>query len=552
MYRSSRATRAVPGRIVLALSVLALATQLSAKPPKAVRSADPSVGLQQDESLTPIFATFAGSGSPGCAVGWEDGKGKIQTRAWGSADLEHGVAISPNTVFEAGSVSKQFTAAAVLMLVEQGKLALTDDITRHLPELTQLGSVVTINDLLTHTSGLRDWGVMAVLGGWPRTERAHDNSDVVAIVARQQTLNYAPGTDWSYTNSGYNLLAVIVERVSGQSLAGYTRDRMFVPLGMNNTSWRDDFRRVVPGRAVAYERKAGEWRQDMPFEDAYGNGGLITTIDDLLRWNRALQSGKLGKFVTEALQSRTVLTDGRIVSYARGLFSSDYRGTAEISHSGATAGYRAWLGRWPQKSLSVALLCNAPDPRLGKLPRQIADAVIFGSPAAPPLAEASNTLEGLWVDERRGVPITIARSASGLTADGAPLQADGGLQTKAGTIISSSPDELIILGDGQPRRFKRNVPWHPTASELSRLEGTYASTEADTEFDIIVDGKGLVLHNRARPSIMIRMEPVYFNAFAGQNTLIRFAPNKNGMLELHVLDNRAWDVVFHPSGKKSG
>ncbi len=551
MDRLSCATYAAPVQIMLALATLALAIPASANPSLAVRSSDTGVESRHDERLKPLFAAFSGLGSPGCAVGWEDGKGKIQSRVWGSADLEHGIAITPATVFEAGSVSKQFTAAAILMLVEQGKLALTDDIRRYLPELTQLGTIVTIDNLLTHTSGLRDWGSMAALGGWPRTERAHDNGDVLAIVARQQALNHAPGADWSYTNSGYNLLAMIVERASGQSLASYTRQRLFVPLGMTRTSWRDDFQRVVPGRAVAYERKAGEWRQEMPFEDAYGNGGLLTTIEDLLRWNRALGSGQLGKFVTEALVARTVLTDGRTVSYARGLVSSDYRGTAEISHSGATAGYRAWLGRWPQKSLSVALLCNAPDPRLGKLPRQIADAVIFGSPAAPSPAEASNRLEGLWVDERRGVPITIAQTASGLTADGAPLLAEGGLQTRAGKIIASSQDELTILGDGQPRRFKRTVPWHPTASDLFGLVGRYASTEADTEFDITVDGNSLILRNRARPSLVVRLEPVYFNAFAAQNILVRFVPSKSGTLALHVLDSRAWDVVFHPTGEKN-
>lgn len=552
MYHLSCATSTASGRTVLALTMLALATSASANPSTAVSSAAPGASLERDESLTPIFATFAGSGSPGCAVGWEDGKGKVQTRVWGSADLEHNISITPATVFEAGSVSKQFTAAAVLMMVEQGKLTLSDDITRYLPELSQLGGVVTVDQLLKHTSGLRDWGAMAAMGGWPRTERAYDNGDVVAIVARQHALNYTPGTDWSYTNSGYNLLAVIVERVSGQSLASYTHDRIFAPLGMNSTSWRDDFRRIVPGRAVAYERKAGEWRQDMPFEDAYGAGGLLTTIDDLLRWNRALQSGKLGKFVTEALEARANLTDGLTVGYARGLYSSDYRGTTEISHSGATAGYRAWLGRWPQKSLSVALLCNAPDPRIGKLPRQIADTIMFGSPAAPPLAETSNGLEGLWVDERRGVPITIARTASGLTADGAPLQVGGGLKTMAGAIIASSPDTLTILGDGQPRRFKRHLPWYPTSSELSRFEGAYASTEADTEFDITIDGDALILHNRARPSVVIRLKPVYANAFAGPNMLIRFGPSKEGRPELHVLENRAWDVVFRSTGKKGG
>lgn len=196
---------------------------------------------------------------------------------------------------------------------------------------------------------------------------------MLADASRQRALNYKPGTHWSYTNTGYNLSAIIVERVSGKSLAEFTKERLFVPLGMMHTSWRDDFRHIVPGRAIAYERDGKSYEQQMPFESAYGNGGLLTNVGDLLIWNRALSSGKLGAFVTAKLQDPAKLSDGRVLHYARGLFIEEHHGLKEVSHSGSTAGYRAWLGRFPEKGLSIAMLCNGSDALPTKLVYDVAD-----------------------------------------------------------------------------------------------------------------------------------------------------------------------------------
>jgi CubicO group peptidase (beta-lactamase class C family) len=250
----------------------------------------PATVMAAEADLAPIFAGFTQETAPGCAVGWETAGGESGRRARGSADLEHHTPITADTIFEAGSVSKQFTAAAVLILAEQGRLSLNDQIRRYLPELNAVQGAITVDQLLTHTSGLRDWGAVARLGGWPRGTRAYDNNDVLKITARQRALNYVPGTDWSYTNTDFSLLAIIVERVSGQSLAQFSREHIFVPLVLKDTNWRDDFRNIVPGRAIAYEQRAGAWSQSMPFENAYGAGGMLTTVDDLLRWNRALST----------------------------------------------------------------------------------------------------------------------------------------------------------------------------------------------------------------------------------------------------------------------
>jgi len=227
------------------------------------------------------------------------------------ADLEHDVPIGEETIFEAGSVSKQFTAAAVVLLARAGKLSLDDPVRKYVPELPDFGVPLTIRQLLHHTSGLRDWGNLVALAGWPRTTRVHTHAHVLDVLSRQRTLNFPPGTRWSYTNSGYNLAAIIVSRVSGTSFMEFTKTAIFDPLGMKDTSWRDDYTRIVKRRANAYTQRQGAFALSMPFENVYGNGGLLTTIGDLLKWNANFSSHVVGDeaFVNE-MQQRATLTGG--------------------------------------------------------------------------------------------------------------------------------------------------------------------------------------------------------------------------------------------------
>ena len=213
-----------------------------------------SVATARASGVEDMYTGFNREGSPGCAVGIEQGSQPALIRAFGSADLEHRIPITAATVFEAGSVSKQFTAAATLLLVSQGKLALTDDVRKYLAELPDYGTPITIDQLLNHTSGLRDWGDVEAIAGWPRGSRIYSLADVLDISSRQRQLNYRPGSEWLYTNTGYTLLAIIVQRVSQLSLAEFTRQNFFIPLGMQHTQWRDNFKRIVPDRAVAYGR----------------------------------------------------------------------------------------------------------------------------------------------------------------------------------------------------------------------------------------------------------------------------------------------------------
>src|SRR5688572_30059862 len=204
----------------------------------AQSAADPAAAVDA------VFARWTAA-SPGCAVGVSIGGRSVLERAYGMADLEREAANKADTIFEAGSVSKQFTAAAVLLLARDGKLSLDDPVRTYVPELPAYAEgPITIRHMLTHTSGLRDWGEVAAIAGWPRGRRAHTHAHVLDIASRQTALNFAPGTNWSYSNTGYNLSAIIVARVSGQSFADFSRDRIFMPLGMTRTSWRDDYTRI--------------------------------------------------------------------------------------------------------------------------------------------------------------------------------------------------------------------------------------------------------------------------------------------------------------------
>jgi CubicO group peptidase (beta-lactamase class C family) len=261
--------------IVLAFAVVLAIAQY---PLRAQPAANP------DARVDRIFAKWT-SETPGCAVGVAvDGKPAL-TRGYGMADLEHDVSIRPETIFEAGSVSKQFTAASVLLLARDGKLSLDDPVRQYIPELPEYPTTFTVRHMLHHTSGLRDWGSVAAIAGWPRTTRVHTHAHVLEIVHRQRALNFTPGTRWSYSNTGFNLAAIIVERVSRMSFQDFTRTRLFAPLGMAHTSWRDDYTHILKGRAIAYSSRDGVFHTDMPFENVYGNGGLLTTVGDLLKWN---------------------------------------------------------------------------------------------------------------------------------------------------------------------------------------------------------------------------------------------------------------------------
>lgn len=367
----------------LATAVAALALLATAP----AHAQTPPLSAAQLARIDSVFTGWNSTASPGCALGVSYRDQLVLERAWGMAELEHGVPITPATIFEAGSVSKQFTTAAVILLALDGKLSLDDDVRRHVPEVPDYGAPITLRHLITHTSGLKDWGAIAGIGGWPRGSRIYTHAHVLEIVGRQRTLNHPPGDEYIYSNTNYNLLAIIAERVSGESLPALTRRLIFDPLGMTHTSWRDDFQRLVPGRAQAYAPTLAGWRLQMPNENVYGNSSLLTTVGDLLIWSANATHLRVGgeAFLREQLRQGR-LTNGEEISYAGGVQVTRGGVGALVSHTGATAGYRAYLGRHPETGWAIAILCNTANANPGLLGLHVANAVH----GRPPYAEGVN------------------------------------------------------------------------------------------------------------------------------------------------------------------
>ena len=513
----------------------------------------------QNEPETKVDAVFTRwtATTPGCSVGVSTNGKPVLAKAYGMADLERNVRNAPETIFEAGSVSKQFTAAAVLLLVRDGKLSLDDPVRKHIPELPDYKVPLTIRHMLNHTSGLRDWGNVAAIGGWPRTTRVYTHAHVLEIVSRQKGLNFTPGTRWSYSNSGYNLSAILVARVSGMSFAEFTRKRIFEPLGMTRTSWRDDHKRIVKDRAVAYEPDTvSGFRTDMPFENVHGNGGLLTTVGDLLKWNENFVNPVVGDAAFVSDQQRPGrFNDGRAHGYALGLFIATYKGLPEVSHSGATAGYRAHLTRFPEQRVSVAVLCNAGNANATQYTNQVADLYLAGhlkppapSPAYTLSAAEIAAIEGLYRNKATGVPGRLIRDKDAVRIERGPaLLAQSGtrMTTAGGQTWEFDGRGAVKVTDpyGTVDHWERVTPAKPTAAQLRMLAGTYVSQEAEVTVTVAVEGDTLVL--KRRPEATGKLTPVYRDAFSGPGGLMIFRRDKAGRVrEFSVVQDRVWDLRF--------
>ena len=485
--------------------------------------------------LTPIFSAYQHKDTPGCAVAVDAPGQATLTAAYGMADLEHGVSNTPDTVFEAGSVSKQFTAAAVLLLVERKQVSLDDDIRKYFPEIPAYEKPITVRELLNHTSGLRDWGEVESIAGWPRTTREYTHAHVLEIISRQHALNYPPGAAWSYTNSGYNLAAMLVERVSGMSLQAFSRKEFFEPLGMTSTQWRDDFRKIVPNRAIAYDlhpdQRGQEWRQNMPFEDIYGNGGLLTTVGDLLKWNGNLLSGKLHPEIFAQMQQPSSLSDGRPIQYGFGFFLETIQGLPAVDHSGATAGYRAWLGRIPSRGLSVAVLCNAASANTTEMAHRIFS--LYLGPATPEtFVQPKDLKPGLYVFVRDHGAAQVADTNGVLTFNNEPAR----IKTRFAGDKMYTPSS--VYGEDV---WERVEPWTP--QNLSAFIGTYSSEEAETTLTVAVEGGKLVIHRH--PDSAFPLTPTYADAFNSDLGSIRFLRDASGkVISLSLGSSRVWDLRF--------
>lgn len=326
-------------------------------------------------AIDSVFSTWDRPGSPGCAVAVIRAGEIVHEQGYGEANLDWGIPITPATVFYAGSVSKQFTAAAVALLARDGRISLDDDIRAWFPEIPDYGATVTIRHLLHHTSGIGDTYRLMRDAGVP-VANVFSDSQVVALIAAQPALDFAPGSQYRYSNGGYFLLAELVERVTGQSFRTFTEERIFRPLSMLDSHFHDRAGHVVARRAMSYDRADdGAFRQTyMSNFDKVGAGGLYTTVRDLARWDAEFYAERLGgPGFRDLMLTRGVLNDGEELPYALALRHGEHRGRPTVGHSGSMMGFRAHLLRLPEERLTVATLCNLDDIDPGALSRKVVD-----------------------------------------------------------------------------------------------------------------------------------------------------------------------------------
>ncbi len=413
VYENGGTTGARPGRVVRrgdgadgARASIA-ASARTAGPDRA--GAVPPLALDT-AGMDSVFRAYDSSRAPGCAVGVMRAGELAFGRGYGMADLDHGIALDPASVFRIGSVSKQFTAAAIALLAQEGAISLDDPVRRHIPELPDFGPRFTIRSLLHHTSGARDYLTLMSLAG-KRDADWYTDDDVVAMLRRQTAPNFEPGSEHLYSNSGYFLLSQIVKRVTGLTLAEYARDRMFEPMGMRRTHFHDDPTVIVPDRAMGYApADDGGYRISMTTLPMIGDGGVFTSIEELAAWDRNLDAGSLvgGAAFVDAMHDRVALTGGDTISYALGLVHGRHRGLRTVSHGGAFVGYRAASLRYPDEAVSIYTLCNRADADPSGLNLEVGGVVlgarmepaVEGPAAGRPERERVDTLS-LAVEELR-------------------------------------------------------------------------------------------------------------------------------------------------------
>lgn len=360
------------------------------------------------DSLSARMEKFFGGRSaddPGAVLIIKKGKDDIYRRIFGKANLETGTDITNETVFEAASVSKQFVAACVLLLAEEGRLSLDDDVRKHVPELPDYGYVITLRHLLTHTGGLKDWRNITYLTPLSTATRLFNQNMALEVIFSQSSLNFKPGSQYRYSNSGYDLLGTIVERVSGQQFRDFANEKLLQPAGMTNSAFRDKYTDIIKNRALGYLTQNNKFRQGLVLDETTGAAGLYTTAEDLQKWNAFVFSGKVSDTFKKLRLTQFVLDDGTIIPYANGgVEVHTYNGHQEIRHGGLISGYRAWLAYYPDADISVSYMSNDRSISTVELSQAIKEA-LFGKVAntarqreVQPTEHEINSLKGIYLN----------------------------------------------------------------------------------------------------------------------------------------------------------
>jgi len=480
-------------RILLLLVLTApLIGWQAASPGTAPAAQGAQSAVERSRRVDEVFRQWHSPDSPGAAVLVIDNGQVVHARGYGMANLEHGVPNRTDTVFDIASVSKQFGAMAIALLEADGRISLDDDVRKHIPELPDFGHRITLRHLVHHTGGIRDWPGTLAIGGW-NFEDVMSFSQILRMAYHQRDLNFVPGDAHVYSNTGYNILAEVVARVSGKSFRAFCDERIFRPLGMTHTHFHDDHTEVVANRAESYRPAAdGRFRRAVSNLTALGSSSLFTTVDDLAKWIDNFHSPAPavgGSAVIARLHERGRLNNGTTIAYAFGQSVSEYRGLRTVSHTGSWAGYRSVLQRFPDQKFAVGILGNTANMNPSLIARQIVD---------------------MYLADRLGPAPSAAPAAAGA---GAP----------AGSA------------------------WKPSEAELQSYSGEYRSAELLTSYSLEVRDGGLVARHFRTGEL--RFRPIEKDRFQAPTFgEVRFLRNASGDVEALTANsdrvrNRRFDKV---------
>jgi len=512
-----------------------------------------------EQKVDQVFAAYDKPGSPGCALGIVRDGNFTYKRGYGSASLELGVPISPESVFYMGSVSKQFTAASVVLAAEQGFLSLDDDVHKYVPELPSYGKSITLRQMLHHTSGLRDIFSLLFLAG-RNAEDIHSTNELLDLIGHQKSLNFNPGDEYLYSNTNYFLMSVIIRRTTGKPLSEFAEENIFKPLGMSHTRFYDDRTLVVPGRIPAYEpRKGGGFQVGWSTNfDKVGDGGLLSSVDDLLLWDRNFYENKLGKgTLLKEMQTHGVLNSGKKIEYGLGLALSEYRGLPVVAHGGALFGYRTALMRFPNQRFSVICLCNLAMSNPVEYAEKIADLYLanqLSSESAPAAATKVDLhpFSGWYRDRNSHSVLQVNGSADDLEVFGAhfkprdPLRFAGPDESEIVFDRSQSGTNRFTLTfkDTAPQVFETYQPLKPAEGTFVQYVGEYTSAEVEaTDHLSMKDGKLTLAVNWQEPAVL---EPTVRDEFQGPfGTAIVFRRDAKGQITgFDAFAGRVRDIFF--------
>ena len=435
-----------------------------------------------------LFAEWNRSDSPGAAIAVVKEGETIYKRGYGMANLEYNIPITTTTIFDIASVSKQFAAFAITTLSHNGKLSLDDDIRTYLPDIPDFGNTITIRHLLHHTSGLRDWVQSLVIAG-DLMDDVIAFKHILKMARHQKALNFEPGAEFLYSNTGYNLLAEIVERVTSNSFREWTDTHIFKPLGMMDSHFHDDYEMILKNRAYSYQAvENGGFKHAVNNTTALGSSSLYSTVEDLAKWILNFDDTRIGEqAVIEQMHQRGVLNNGEQIDYAFGLNIGEYRGLKTVGHSGSWRGFRSHLMRFPDQKFGVVILCNLDTFNPLRLTEKVADIYLADVLASVEAAEPEK---------------------------------------------ASEPAEDI-----------KSEPLPP--EQLTEFEGDYYTAELDTTYTIRVRGDGLVAQHRRHDDIVLTYTDGHFRGDAWFFPEIHFIRDDTGRITgFRLTGNRVRNLHF--------